>query len=89
MKIICLIIVFLLGLPAVTDVMGAPSTDVYLSSSNIPQGDLCLIRVGVENQETPQMTWMKKKIGLVPKPNQTGMDFYLPISKQTREHITR
>ena len=74
MKIICLIIIFLLGFPTVTEVMGAPSIGVYLSSPNIPQGDVGLIRVGVENQETPHVTWMKKKISLVP--NQTKSDWY-------------
>lgn len=61
-----MIIVCLLGLPRVTEVMSAPSLDVYLSSTNIPQGDLGLIRVKGEHGETPQITWMKKKIGLGP-----------------------
>jgi murein DD-endopeptidase MepM/ murein hydrolase activator NlpD len=69
-----LIIICLLSFPKVTEVMSAPSPEVYLSSSNIPQGDLALIRVKGADRETPLMTWMKKKISLVP--NQKKTDWY-------------
>jgi murein DD-endopeptidase MepM/ murein hydrolase activator NlpD len=73
-----LIMVCLLGFLEVTEVMSASTLDVYLSSSNIPQGDLALIRVKGTNRETPQMTWMKKKINLVP--NQKKTDWYAFVS---------
>ncbi len=69
-----MIMIFLLGLPRVSEVMSAPSPDVSLSSSSIPQGDLALIRVKGTDRETPLMTWMKKKISLVP--NQRKTDWY-------------
>jgi murein DD-endopeptidase MepM/ murein hydrolase activator NlpD len=69
-----MIVICLFGFPKVTEVMSAPSPEVYLSSSNIPQGDLALIRVKGTDRETPLMTWMKKKISLVP--NQRKTDWY-------------
>lgn len=63
----------------ITEVTGASPTDVYLSSSTISQGDLGLIRVSVENGETPQVTWMNKKIGLVPNQNKTGWYGFLSV----------
>ena len=69
-----MIVICLFGFPKVTEVMSAPSPEVYLSSSNIPQGDLALIRVKGTDRETPLMTWMKKKISLVP--NQKKTDWY-------------
>ncbi len=66
-----MIMIFLLGLPKVTEVMSAPSLDVSLSSSNIPQGDLGLIRVKGTDGETPQVTWMKNKFGLVSNQKKT------------------
>ena len=69
-----MIVICLFGFPNVTEVMSAPSPEVYLSSSNIPQGDLALIRVKGTDRETPLMTWMKKKISLVP--NQRKTDWY-------------
>jgi murein DD-endopeptidase MepM/ murein hydrolase activator NlpD len=72
--VLFVIIVCLIGPQGVIEVMSAPPPNVFLSSSIIPQGDLNLIRVKGMDGETPQMTWMKKKIDLVP--NQIKTDWY-------------
>ncbi len=82
-----MIIVCLLGLQRVTEVMSAPSPDVFLSSSNIPQGDLGLIRVKGEHGETPQKTWMKKKIGLVPNQEKTGWHGFVSADLRAKPGI--
>ena len=60
-----LIIVGSLSLPKVTKVMSAPSPDVSLSSSDIPQGELILIRVKGVDGETPRVTWLNKEVHVV------------------------
>jgi len=60
-----LITLGLLSVTGGTIVMSAPSPDVSLSSSSIPQGDLVLIRVKGVAGETPRVTWLNKEVYLV------------------------
>lgn len=44
--------------------MALSNSDIYLSSSVLPQGDLILIRIKVNNNEVPIVTWKDKDINL-------------------------
>ena len=52
-------------------------SDIYVSSDIIPQGDLSLIRIKVDKGEIPQVTWMKKKVFLVPNHDKTFWQGFL------------
>lgn len=46
-------------------------SDIYLSAHVIHQGELNLIRINTESGEIPLVTWMEKKVHLVPNPEKT------------------
>jgi len=58
-------------------VMALSQSPIHLSSSTIAQGDLCLIRIRVENGNIPQVLWMGKEVFLIPDPEKTECYGYL------------
>ncbi|MBW1911786.1 MAG: M23 family metallopeptidase [Deltaproteobacteria bacterium] len=48
------------------EVMALSQPDIYISTREIPRGDISLIRIRVEKGEIPKVTWMKRNIYLVP-----------------------
>ena len=72
--IIFLMIIGLTNLPKVPRVLGVSSPEVYLSSPDIPQGDLVLVRVKGEKGLPPRVTWLNKEIYLISNRDKT--DWY-------------
>lgn len=62
----------------------SPQPDVYISSKVVAQGDLSLIRVIVKKGQTPQVTWMKKEVYLVPNHQKTDWIGFLGADLATR-----
>ncbi|MEE9613072.1 MAG: M23 family metallopeptidase [Desulfatiglandales bacterium] len=60
--------------PRACEVMALSQSDIYLSSRVVPQGDLGLIKIKVENGEIPQVTWLQKEVHLVS--NHLKKDWY-------------
>lgn len=58
-------------LPKVYDVSALSQSDIYLSSDVIPQGGVGLIRIKVEQGETPRVTWVNKEIYLASNDQKT------------------
>jgi hypothetical protein len=54
-------------------------SDIYLSSRVIHQGGLSLIRIHVESGESPQVTWMGKRVHLVSNPEKTDWVGFLGV----------
>jgi murein DD-endopeptidase MepM/ murein hydrolase activator NlpD len=57
--------------------MASPQSPIHLSSKSIGQGDLCLIRVRVEDGDPPFVLWMGKEVFLVANPEKTEWYGYL------------
>ena len=72
--IIFMTIIGLTNLPTVSKVLGVSLPEVHLSSSDIPQGDLVLIRVKGEKGAPPRVTWLNKEVYLIS--NQDNTDWY-------------
>ena len=72
--IIMMTIIGLTNLPRVSKVLSASLPDVSLSSSDIPQGDVVLIRVKGEKGAPPRVTWLNKEVYLISNPDNT--DWY-------------
>ena len=65
-RYIALIIVFAFSLfSGISDVTALTKSDIYISSTLIPQGDLGLIRIRVQKNELPSVKWREKDIHLV------------------------
>ena len=58
-------------------VMASSQFDIYLSSNIIHQGDLCLIRIRVENGKAPLVIWMGKEVYLVSNRHKTDWHAFL------------
>ena len=57
--------------------MASSQFDIYLSSNIIHQGDLCLIRIRVENGKAPLVIWMGKEVYLVSNRHETDWHGFL------------
>jgi len=55
-----------------SEVTALSQSDIYLSSQVILQGDLGIIKIKVKTGETPHVTWMGRKIYLIPDPDKTS-----------------
>jgi hypothetical protein len=66
----------LFGIPVT---MALSPSDIHLSARVIHQGELSLIRIHVENGETPLVTWMGKKVHLVPNPEKRDWVGFLGV----------
>lgn len=54
-------------------------SDIYLSTRVIHQGELSLIRIHVESGERPLVTWMGKRVHLVPNSEKTNWVGFLGV----------
>jgi hypothetical protein len=54
-----------------SEVTALSQSDIYLSSHIIPQGDIGIIKIKVTTGETPRVSWMDRKISLIPTPDKT------------------
>jgi hypothetical protein len=65
-------------------VMGGSEPKVSVSSRNIPQGDLGLIRVEVGKGEIPQVTWMGEKVHMVPNDQERTWRGFLGVDLKAK-----
>jgi hypothetical protein len=82
--IIFMIIIGLTNLPRVSKVLSISSPDIYLSSPNIPQGDLVLIRVKGEKGAPPRVTWLNKEVYLISNRDETDWYGFLPADLKAK-----
>jgi hypothetical protein len=74
-----LVMIGALMLSGIPGAMALSLSDIYLSARVVHQGELSLIRIHVENGETPLVTWMGKKVDLVPNPEKTDWVGFLGV----------
>jgi len=79
-----LIIIGLTNLPRVSKVLSISSADIFLSSSNIPQGELVLIRVKGEKGARPRVTWLDKEISLIFNRDKADWYGFLPADLKAK-----
>ena len=82
--ILFLISIGLLNLPRVSKVLSMSLPDIYLSSPNIPQGDLVLIRVKGEQGLPPRVTWLDKEVSLISNSDKTDWYGFLPADLKAK-----
>jgi hypothetical protein len=79
-RFIILIIVFASFLFAgISDITALTKSDIYISSTRIPQGDLGLIRIRAKENETPYVIWNDKDIHLVQGLDKTDWIGFLAV----------
>jgi murein DD-endopeptidase MepM/ murein hydrolase activator NlpD len=74
-----LVMIGFLMLSTIPLTMALPPSDVYLSTRIIHQGELSLIRIHSKSGETPLVTWMGKKVHLVPNPGKKDWIGFLGV----------
>ena len=77
-------IIGLTNIPGVSKVLSLSSPDIYLSSHNIPQGDLVLIRVKGEKDAPPRVIWLNKEVYLIPNRDETDWFGFLPADLKAK-----
>ena len=78
-NITLLVMIGFLMLSGIPVTMALSPSDIYLSARVIHQGELSLIRIRVENGETPLVTWMGEKVHLVSNPEKTDWVGFLGV----------
>lgn len=83
---ISLVIVSVMVLtPGSSEALAFSSSDITLSSRTIGQGQLCLIRIRVEEGEVPHVLWRKKEVYLVPNGAKTLWYGFLSADLEARK----
>ncbi len=78
-NIALLVMIGFLMLSGIPVTMALSQSDIHLSARVIHQGELSLIRIHVENGETPLVTWMGEKVHLVSNPEKTDWIGFLGV----------
>jgi hypothetical protein len=68
----------------VSETVALSQSDIYLSSTVIPQGGLGLISIKVHPGEIPRLTWMQKEISLIPNHDSTHYSGFLGVDLRTQ-----